>query len=99
MKVFHRMVEQWTPDVQLLDIEPVESLEVFVRRLEERPLVALEVDRHRERHHRVGLETQSVDQLDPDVDVAILLGPDTLRRMQVVTGVPRRIETRGMRRD
>ena len=75
-----RVLEQRPPDVQLLHVDAVELAQVVVRRLEERPLIAFEVDGDRERQHRQRIEPERVQHLDPDVDVAVLLGPRRARR-------------------
>ena len=49
------------PDRQLLHVEPVESDQVDVRGLEERPLVAFEVDGEREREGGARLQAPGVE--------------------------------------
>ena len=60
---------------------PYSSIQDRVRKLEERPLVAFEIDRQRERQRRDGLKAPGVQQLDPYVDVAVRFGPDALLAM------------------
>ena len=68
------MLRQGAVDDELLYLEPVQTPPVFRRRLEERPLVTLEVDRHAESEHGQRLEALGVQELDPDVGVAVGLG-------------------------
>jgi hypothetical protein len=63
------------PDLQLLHVEAVEVEQLALRRLEERPLIALEVDRERAGQHRERLEPAGVRELDHQVGVAVGLGP------------------------
>ena len=79
-------------DHELLHLEPVQPGEVFGRRLEERPLVAFEVDRDAEREHRQRLESLGVQQLDPEIRVAVGLGELPVGRVQLVRAVGRGVE-------
>jgi hypothetical protein len=75
LELFLDVVLQAAPRVHLGDIDPVERPQILGRELEELPLVALEVDGERERQRGPVVETQRVQQLDPEVDVAVGLGP------------------------
>ena len=88
------MLDERPPDVELLHVDTVELAELIVRRLEEGPLIAFEVDGDRERHDRKWLETERMEQLNPNVDVAILLHPDALFGMQRVARVTRHVQAR-----
>jgi hypothetical protein len=57
-----------------VDVDAVEQLHVLGQRLEERPLVALEVDAQDAAHHRQRLVAARVHELDQDVRVAVGLG-------------------------
>jgi hypothetical protein len=59
------VVEQAPPDVQLLDVEPVQRGQVGGRRLEKQPLIALEVQAHGEGEQRVRIVAQRMHDLDP----------------------------------
>jgi hypothetical protein len=76
-------------DDELLHLQPVESREILERRLEERPLVALEVDCDAVREHRERLEAVSMEQLDPEIRVAVRLrelAVGEMERMRSVGG-------------
>src|ERR1700730_5008656 len=62
---------QGTPDQQLLDVQAKEIVEILERELEERPVIAFEVDAERERQCRIRLVAEGVRHLDPDVGVAV----------------------------
>src|SRR4051812_1841332 len=81
------VVYQPAPDVQLDDLDPIEGIEIGEREFEEGPLVPLEVDRNRERQGRVRIETSRVQQLYPQIDVAVRLEPDAVIRMDRMTHV------------
>ena len=72
------------PDRELLYVDAVQVLKISERRLEERPLIALEVWKQREAHARQRIEPQRVQQLDPEVDVAVGLGPGSIGRVKRV---------------
>jgi hypothetical protein len=84
-QVLEGVVDQRAPDVQLLHVDAVQAAKLVVRRLEEGPLVALEVDGQHERHHGQRLAAERVHHLDPQIDVAVLLDPDAVVGVQ---GVP-----------
>ena len=86
------VIGERAPHVELLDVEAVELAQLVVRRLEERPLVALEVDRGDEAEHRERLEAERVHDLDEDIDVAVLLDPHAVVGVQRVAPVGRGIE-------
>src|SRR5260370_2294704 len=70
-----------------MNIEAVKAKKVVVRRLEERPLVPLEIDRQNVRKTSVGVEIEGVKDLDPHVDVTVRLRPHALRAVKLVRHV------------
>src|SRR6185503_14142100 len=76
-QVLDRVLDQRPPDVELLDVEAIQLAELVVRRFEEGPLIAFEIDRDGERQDGARLEAQRLQHLDPDVDVTVLFYPDT----------------------
>ena len=79
-------------DDELLHLEPVQACEILGRRLEERPLVAFEVDHGAERQHGQRLEPLGMQQLDPEVGVAVRFLKLPLRRVELVRAIGRRVE-------
>ncbi len=57
--------------LHLVHVDPEQQLEIVGERLEERPLVALEVHPHGAAHRRQRLVSAGVEQLDQDVRVAV----------------------------
>ena len=80
------------PDVQLEDVDAVQRVEIGERKLEERPLVAFEIDGKRERQRRERLDARGVQQLDPEVDVAVGLRPGAVAAVKGMARVGRGIE-------
>ena len=80
--VLERVLQQGAPHVQLLHVDAVEIGQLGVRGLEESPLVALEIDGGHEWQNGARLETEGVDDLDPDIHVTVLLHPDAAFRVQ-----------------
>ena len=78
--------------LHLVDVDPEEPLEILRRRLEERPLVALEVHPHEKAHRRQRLVAARVQELDDDVGVAVRLGVGALACVDRVRPVRRRVE-------
>ena len=74
------MCRQRAPHVQLEDLDAVERVEVGERKFEERPLIAFEIHGERERQRGQRLDAARVQQLDPEVDVAVRFGPGALVR-------------------
>ena len=78
--------------LHLVDVDAVEPLEIFRRRLEERPLVPLEVHPDEEAHRGQRLVAARVQQLHDDVRVAVRLGVRALAGVDRVRTVGRRVE-------
>src|SRR5581483_6659170 len=92
-EIFLRMLEQGPPDIQFLDIDSVELAQLAMRRLEEGPLVALEVDCGHERQHGPGLQAQGVNHLDPDVHNTVLFHPRATLRVEHIARVGGRVQS------
>src|SRR2546421_8470578 len=86
------MRNQRTPDGKLLHVQSVQFVRVKQRTLEKCPLVALEVDGQRKRQRRNRLIAERVQQLDPDIHVAVRLGPGASLLMDRVTLVGAGVE-------
>src|SRR5438046_8744874 len=86
------MRNQRTPDGKLLHVQSVKFIHVKQWTLEKRPLVAFEVDRQRKRQRRNRLIAERVQQLDPDIHVAVRLGPGASLLMDRVTLVGAGVE-------
>src|SRR6266487_6045475 len=86
------MHNQRTPDGKLLHVQSVKFVHVKQWTLEKRPLVAFEVDRQRKRQRRNRLIAERVQQLDPDIHVAVRLGPGASLLMDRVTPVSAGVE-------
>ena len=83
------VVERRAPDVELGHLQPEERAQVLGRELEEGPLVALEVRAEGEGGGGQRVEAEGVEQLDPQIDVAVGLRPRPLagvQRMGAVAG-------------
>ena len=63
-----------------------------MRRFEELPLLAVEVDTESERQRGDRVETECVQQLDPQIDVAVRLRPVAIFPMEPVVLVGLRVE-------
>ena len=80
--VFERVVDR-----EFLHLRAVQVLDVFERKLEERELVALEVLGHREGERGARIESHAVQDLDPQIDVAVGLLPHPVALMERVRSV------------
>ena len=78
-----------TVGLRLVRLDPEEEGEVLGERLEERPLVALEVDLQGHTERRQRLEARRVQELDPDVGAAVRLDVGTLGPVEEVVLVGR----------
>ena len=92
LELLDGVVEGGAPDVHLGHLQPEERPEILGRELEEGPLVALEVGADGEGGRGQGIETQGVEQLDPEIDVAIGLGPRPLGGVERMRSVAGRID-------
>src|SRR5262249_23510941 len=82
-----RALERPAPRLQLLGVEAVGVPQLGERGLVEGPLVALEVDGGRERQARDRIQAERVEELEPDVDVAVGLHPAAAVAVQRVRHV------------
>ena len=78
--------------LHLVHVDAEQQLQVLGCRLQERPLIALEVDAQGAPHCRQRLVAASVQHLDEDVRVAVCLHVCPLRGMQQVGDVALRIQ-------
>src|SRR5581483_561881 len=78
--------------LRLVDVDAEEDLEVVRIRLEERPLVALEVRSNAPAERRERLVAPRVQQLDQDVRVAVRLRIRAVVGMERMRRVARRVE-------
>ncbi len=92
------LVGQGPIGLHLVDVDPEERLEIVRRRLEERPLVALEVHPDGEPHGRERLVAPRVQELDQDVGVAVRLEVRPLAEVELVRAVRGGIEAEEARR-
>ena len=74
-------------ELHLVDVDTEQPLEILRLRLEERPLVTLEVRAHGSAEHSERLVTAGVDELDQDVGVAVRLGVIAIGVVQPVRTV------------
>ena len=73
-------------DGELLEAQTVQRLDVGHGRLEEGELVAFEVLAQGEAEHRLRLEPAPVQQLDPEIDVAVGLRPGAVLGVERMRG-------------
>ena len=82
-----RLLRQRPVGLHLVHVDSEQQLEVLCKRLEERPLVALEVHPDGAAHRRERLIAASVQQLDQDVGVAVgfpICAPGAVQRVRAV---------------
>jgi hypothetical protein len=66
-----QIVDERTPHVELMNFEAIELEEIIVRRLEKCPLITVEIDREDVRQASMRVETERVENLHPDINIAI----------------------------
>ena len=92
------LVGQGTVRLGLVDRDPEDVLEIRRVRLEERPLIGLEVQSRGHAEDRERIVATSVDQLDDEVRVAVRLGVGPVRPMEPVAAVGGRVDPERRRR-
>src|SRR5690348_15332320 len=93
------MVDYWPVKLHLMDVDPIETLQVLRWRLEEGPLIAFKIDSACKRHGAGRINAEGVQQFDPNVDVAIRFGKSSIGLMQGAGRVASRIETKQAQHD
>jgi hypothetical protein len=91
-QLFGNVNRQRQPDVQLEHVNAVQVLEIGRRELEERPLIALHVDTEGEGQGSQGLGAGGVEQLDPEVHVAVRFRPGSVGPVKCMTRISARVE-------
>ncbi len=91
-QVIDDMLQDCAPGVHFVYTDAEERLQIFRRELKERPLLGLEVGCEREGGRGQRFQAEGVQNLNPQVDVAIRLVPDAFGPVQRMRLVGRGIE-------
>ena len=93
-EVLDRVGQHRAPDGEFLDVDAIERTQIAQRRFEEGPLVTFEIHPEHERQARARLQALRVEQLDPQVGVAVLLDPDAVGAVQRMAAMIGRTQPR-----
>src|SRR5258708_20788787 len=76
------MVDRRPVELHFMYVDAVQALQILWRRLEEGPLIALEIDRARESHGACRIDLEGGQEFDPQASVAINPAQRSIRFVQ-----------------